>query len=159
MTEIKTRRNLIDKDELIADYKKEHKGPPGKALGLIKRAHVVDTSMGIAEFYKMRENFCSSTRCFECPARTYCGDMHAEAEHAEDFIQIINDWLENKEKRQSGGGKTYLEEFYEKYPDAERNADGTPYSVCRKAIVGRKQDKSCGYLQTCFDCWNEIIRQ
>lgn len=155
MSELKTQRRLIDKDGLIEDYKREHRGPPGRALELIKRAQEIDADMSVEDYLKIKDEFCSQHECYECAARSYCGNAHEEAIHAREFTAMISEWLIDREAEKRGSENTYLEEFYSHYPNAVRNADGTPYSVCRKAIIGK--DRRCEYGQTCRECWDMPI--
>lgn len=51
---------------------------------------------------------------------------------------------------------SYLQRFLQHYPNAVLNKDGTPYSVCRNAILGIWNERGCEFGKSCRECWNEI---
>lgn len=51
---------------------------------------------------------------------------------------------------------TYLQRFLQYYPNANLNGDGTPYSVCRNAIIGQWGKTGCNFGKSCKECWNEV---
>ena len=54
--------------------------------------------------------------------------------------------------------KTYAQDFFEKFPKAQSNSDGTPF-VCRKRIYGgiRSTLEDCDYTGACYRCWSEPL--
>ena len=155
MDKVQSETILIDKNRLIAEYKKHHKGPPGKALELIKMAPPVNTDITIEDFLIAKSQFCAERFCHECPAVNYCGNIHEEAAHAAEFARLISEWIKHRDNTsiELPSNTTYLNEFYKQFPNAQRNADGTPYSVCRKAVFG--ENARCQYGESCADCWNK----
>jgi hypothetical protein len=63
-------------------------------------------------------------------------------EDATKLIETIQKWSDEHPK------KTYAQDFFEKFPKARRNSDGTPF-VCRERIYGGE----CPVLK-CDECWN-----
>lgn len=52
--------------------------------------------------------------------------------------------------------KTYQQDFYEKFPNAEQELGGTP-RACRQRIYGQKdtcEDEDTHEVITCIACWN-----
>lgn len=58
-------------------------------------------------------------------------------------IETMQKWSDEQPK------KTYAQDFFEKFPKARSNSDGTPF-VCRERIYGGE----CPVLE-CDECWNK----
>lgn len=58
-------------------------------------------------------------------------------------IETVQKWSDEQPK------KTYAQDFFEKFPKARSNSDGTPF-VCREKIYGGE----CPVLE-CDECWNK----
>lgn len=58
-------------------------------------------------------------------------------------IETVQKWSDEQPK------KTYAQDFFEKFPKARSNSDGTPF-VCRERIYGGE----CPVLE-CDECWNK----
>ena len=73
------------------------------------------------------------------------------AEDVKTAIETVQKWSDEHPK------KTYVQDFFEKFPKAQSNSDGTPLLVCRKRIYGGLPTKSeeCDYTGACKKCWNE----
>jgi hypothetical protein len=74
-------------------------------------------------------------------------------EDATKLIETIQKWSDEHPK------KTYAQDFFEKFPKAQRNRDGTPF-VCRKRIYGGIHSatlEDCDYTRACYRCWNEPL--
>ncbi len=53
--------------------------------------------------------------------------------------------------------KTYKQDFFDKFPHAERNAPGTDIEfpvICRKRFYGY-----CECRGNCAECWNERMKE
>lgn len=54
--------------------------------------------------------------------------------------------------------KTYADDFFEKFPNAEKASDGKP-TTCRRKVYGHKYpDCDIGSNSICFKCWNEPLQ-
>lgn len=53
--------------------------------------------------------------------------------------------------------KTYAQDFFEKFPNAEEEDVGIP-SPCRGAIYGFREFSCCDKYVNCTDCWREIMK-
>ena len=72
------------------------------------------------------------------------------AEDAIKTVEILQKWSNEHPK------KTYAQDFFEKFPKAQSNSDGTPF-VCRKRIYSGIHStlEDCYYTGACYRCWNE----
>ena len=90
----------------------------------------------------------------QCPMFEVCGRPLAEvrAEEIITAVEILQKWSNEHPK------KTYAQDFFEKFPDAQSNSDGTPF-VCRKRIYGgiRSTLEDCDYTGACYRCWSEPL--
>ena len=91
-----------------------------------------------------------------CPMFGVCSITHSKlcAETIKTAIETVQKWSDEHPE------KTYAQDFFEKFPDAQSSSDGTPF-VCRKEIYGRARPKfeDCGYTGTCENCWNEPMEE
>ena len=93
----------------------------------------------------------------QCPLHGFCELAYSKI-YAEDAIKAVENlqkWSDEHPK------KTYAQDFFEKFPKAQSNSDGTPF-VCRKRIYGGEcqKDEECDdYTGTCENCWNEPMEE
>lgn len=89
-----------------------------------------------------------------CPMFGHCEDAPTkiDIEDATKLIEIMQKWSDEQPK------KTYAQDFFEKFPKAQSNSDGTPF-VCRKRIYGgiRSTLEDCDYTGACYRCWSEPL--
>ncbi len=104
--------------------------------------------------YDVREQFCQID-CANCPL-SYCNngkDLFCEPfekEYPEDAIAIVQKWSDEHPQ------KTYQDDFFEKFPDAQKDPDGTP-KCCRDNIYSKARSGcSNGGKDRCYKCWNEV---
>ena len=71
----------------------------------------------------------------------------------EGALQMIQE-AENKDKPK---GKTYLEDFREKFPDCVICSDGTPLCCRCEAYGGNCERKDDPTTKKCVHCWNEVM--
>lgn len=99
--------------------------------------------------------FCSERPCKECafnpgPGRCAAAVCMFDPERA---LQMIQE-AENKDKPK---GKTYLEDFREKFPSCVLCSDGTP-ALCRcEAYGGNCAVSDYPEDEECVHCWNEVM--
>ena len=90
----------------------------------------------------------------QCPLYALCRRTLAEvrAEEIITAVEILQKWSDEHPK------KTYAQDFFEKFPKAQSNSDGTPF-VCRKRIYGgiRSTLEDCDYTGACYRCWSEPL--
>lgn len=81
----------------------------------------------------------------QCPLLDFCGHPFTKicAKDAQKAIENLQKWSDGHPK------KTYAQDFFEKFPKARSNSDGTPF-VCRERIYGGE----CPVLE-CDECWNK----
>lgn len=91
----------------------------------------------------------------QCPMFDFCDYVPTKicAEDAIKAIESLQKWSDEHPK------KTYAQDFFEKFPKAQSNWDGTPF-VCRKRIYGGIHSttlENCDYTRACYRCWNEPL--
>ena len=90
----------------------------------------------------------------QCPMFEVCDRPLTEicVEDAIKAMKSLQKWSDEHPK------KTYAQDFFEKFPKAQRNWDGTPF-VCRKRIYGgiRSTLEDCDYTGACYRCWSEPL--
>lgn len=93
----------------------------------------------------------------QCPMFGFCEEALTKicVEDAIKLVEVIQKWSDENPK------KTYAQDFFEKFPKAQSNSDGTPLFVCRKRIYGGLQPKSeeCDYTGACKNCWNKPMEE
>lgn len=89
--------------------------------------------------------------CSDCPlnhgsngTNYYCHQF--ERLQPENAIEIIENWAKEHPP------KTYAQDFFERFPNAPKNIDGTPIA-CKKSIYGGR----C--ITKCPGCWNALMEE
>lgn len=113
--------------------------------------------MSAMEYFKTKNRMTKKCNisCKSCPLHIitdekeiYCVDL--ENFHSEKAIEIVYNW--GKEHPV----KTMMQDFFEKFPDAPKEDDGTP--MCCPYWCGYVQEDPCrNYLGNCSLCWNQPI--
>ena len=114
------------------------------------------------DFFSESNRLCNSrTACTadaankeQCPMFEICEDALTGlcAENVKTAMENVQKWSDEHPK------KTYAQDFFEKFPKAQSNSDGTPF-VCRKRIYGgiRSTLEDCDYTGACYRCWSEPL--
>lgn len=122
----------------------------------------MDCSKTINFLHELKRLCDSRDRCVanaankeRCPMFGVCEDALTRicAEDVKTAIETVQKWSNEHPK------KTYAQDFFEKFPKAQRNWDGTPF-VCRKRIYGGIHSatlEDCDYTRACYRCWNEPL--
>ena len=104
----------------------------------------------------IQKRFCSERKCPGCAFDT---DTNCAAAvvmfDPERALQMIQE-AENRDKRDKPKGKTYREDFFEKFPNADRTAAGLPMP-CRNKLYFAAAPCSANPRYNCDDCWNEVM--
>lgn len=106
--------------------------------------------MDAVKYLKERNRMCDTfdLLCSGCPLGNSvedCDDL--QRERPEKAVEMVEKWSkENPEK-------TILQDFLEKYPNAQLCDDGTP-NVCPKDLG---ISNMCVSLNDCHDCWNRPL--
>lgn len=83
-----------------------------------------------------------------CPLYVFCRQpLTIRAEEIITAVENLQKWSDEHPK------KTYVQDFFEKFPKAQSKSDGTPF-VCRKTIYGGE----CTGME-CDECWNEPMEE
>lgn len=84
----------------------------------------------------------------QCPLFAFCKhpSITRGAEYAKKLIENLQKWSDEHPK------KTYAQDFFEKFPNAQNYAGVNPV-VCRKKIYGGFKNGDCA--EPCYKCWNE----
>ena len=119
---------------------------------------------------KMIDFFAEAKRL--CDSRTACSANEKNKERCPLFVfckctittrsvEEITTAIENLQKwSDKCSKKTYAQDFFEKFPKAQPDSDGTPFA-CRKKLYGgvRPNDKRCDRREACKNCWNEPMEE
>ena len=122
----------------------------------------MDCSKTINFFSELKRLCDSRTECSadadnkeQCPLHGFCRQsLTVRAEEIITAVENLQKWSDEHPV------KTYAQDFFEKFPDAQSGLDGTPL-VCREEIYGRARPEfeDCGYTGTCKNCWNEPMEE
>lgn len=111
------------------------------------------------DFFAELKRLCNSrTRCTTDAAnKEQCPMLGCCIEDATKLVKIIQKWSDEHPK------KTYAQDFFEKFPKAQRKLDGIPFG-CRKRIYDGTNPTLedcdyCDYTGTCEECWNEPMEE
>ena len=114
--------------------------------------------MDALKFMKEYRRMCNYyPRCLECPRadEPNCNIEEISDEELENFVNAVEQWSKEHPLR------TRLQDFLEKYPDAELLPDGQPVICC--ARLGYRE--YCGKVfgrddfSQCQDCWNMPVEE
>lgn len=102
------------------------------------------------------KRMCKSYKnCHECPLNdTCCGDsVSALPDNAD---EIVDEWVSEHPV------KTYMQDFFEKFPNAGRNEKNIPMTrggiICRKSLY--VDTLPCIYgNEGCGKCWNQEVEK
>lgn len=83
--------------------------------------------------------------CNECPFVDYGCYIPELPDNAD---EIVDKWVKERPV------KTYVQDFFEKFPNARKNDSGIP-NVCVKHVYGSLDMKCCN---SCGDCWNQEMK-
>lgn len=105
--------------------------------------------MDAVKFIKERNRMCKfyNCNCDKCGAHGIC---YAQLTNIEKLVAIVEKWSAEHPQ------KTMLQDFLEKFPNAELRRSGTPY-CCPHDLGYKKRDK-CS-LDDCVYCWNRPVEE
>lgn len=110
--------------------------------------------MDALKFMKERRRMCDYySRCSECPRadEPNCNIEETSDEELENFVNTV------EQRSKDHPPRTRMQDFLEKYPDAEVLPDGQPVICC--ARLGYREYCGKGFsrddcFSQCRDCWN-----
>lgn len=73
-----------------------------------------------------------------------------ELKYPEEAVAIVQKWAEEHPV------KTLLQDFFEKFPKAKKDKDGTP-TICPEEVYGGK--RNCLGYKNCQECWNRPLEE
>lgn len=97
------------------------------------------------------------TACDECPFNIDNNKFNLTCDrfefyHSKRAIKIVEDWLKEHPER------TMMQDFFEKFPNAQKNDDGTP--LCCPSYCGYTKEDSCrDFSGDCFLCWSRPLEE
>ena len=92
----------------------------------------------------------------QCPLLAFCAQKRPVcAQDAEKAIEIVQKWSDEQPK------KTYAQDFFEKFPDAPKDeaVKGKCPWACRIGIYGGGCPKIEPEIDSCCECWNELMEE
>ena len=117
----------------------------------------------IKEFRRMCEQ--SDDECTDCPIAyedtvvgLCCSDF--QRVYPAETVKIVQKWSdEHPMTMPKSKPKTYMEDYFEKFPNAPKRGAGIP-AACRYFVYGIDFDtKKCLEPGRCVRCWNEPIKE
>lgn len=104
------------------------------------------------------KRMCDSYKeCSSCPLNDTCsGDsVSALPDNAD---EIVDKWVEEHPV------KTFLQDFFEKFPNAKTSEEGIPvtrgFNVCRKELYSDELPCVCiRYCGDCTKCWEQEMKE
>ena len=114
----------------------------------------MDCSKTINFFPELKRLCDSRTACTadaankeQCPLHGFCRQsLTIRAEEIITAVENLQKWSDEHPK------KTYAQDFFEKFPKAQSNSDGSPI-ICKEIIYGGFNNYIC--TESCYECWNE----
>ena len=106
---------------------------------------------------------CDGMKCKECPfsqerreAVGYSGGCDALTWYYPDLaVKLMDEWQAEKSKPK---GKTYLQDFMEKMPNARVTEEGGMPYICVKNVYGAEAGSANNCAEAhCEKCWNEAM--
>lgn len=110
--------------------------------------------MDAKDFLRIMHNECKRhNECHDCPFRGCVCRMENFVYYREDcFEDLMDKMIEVAEKLNHV--KTYADDFFEKFPNAQKEAGGEPRS-CRNFVYGTEYAYCKVSSECCHNCWNE----
>lgn len=113
--------------------------------------------MSAMEYFKTKDRMTKgcSIDCYECGFHANNNGKNApcrslEIAYPETAIEIVYNWGKDHPV------KTMMQDFFEKFPNAPKNDDGTPQ--CCPKNCGYTEEDYCGDLYgNCLMCWSRPI--
>lgn len=100
-------------------------------------------------FMKECKRMCDAQeKCERCPLDDCCSGNALWDESPRRAIEIVQKWSDEH------SSKTYAQDFFEKFPNAKKDANMYP-RICRQQIYGGECPDEVG----CFNCWNEPMEE
>ena len=106
----------------------------------------------MAQIKDLKRMCASHTDCLKC--ELYVNDCCRIFDLPDNIDEIVDEWAEKHPV------KTYAMDFFEKFPNAPKEDDGTPMP-CIVDIYGHL-DIDCSndhYEIDCVDCWNQEMKE
>lgn len=131
------------------------------AAEYVEKLKAVFGRAAVVSEYDKDQDCCYGMKCDDCPfgdeklrGIDFYGNCSALVwYHPEKAVKLIDEWLAEREKKT---GKTYLEDFREKFPNSAVNAGGRP-GFCRRRLYGSGDLSGCEPGIGCDVCWNTVM--
>lgn len=104
----------------------------------------------MAKIKDLKRMCASHDNCLKCELYIGCDRIYNLPDNID---EIVDKWVKEHP------AKTYMQDFFEKFPNAPKNDDGIP-TPCIKHIYANKQFKECleGKVD-CLECWNQEMEE
>ena len=90
------------------------------------------------------KRMCNTIECSKCDLLKWCEEDGRISELPDEADNIVDEWTKLHPV------KTYMEDFFEKFPNAQTFFDGTP-RICLQSLYDIKIED----CPLCTDCWNQ----
>lgn len=115
---------------------------------------MADLSKNTLLFAKERRRMCTTVHCADCELsvkKCTIGGVCVTEEEEKKILQVVQEWSDAHPLR------TYAKDFFEKFPDAEKDYDSCP-CTCRKLMYG-EESTNCERFNSCIECWNSPMEE
>lgn len=114
--------------------------------------------MDAVEFIKERRRMCLSYEdCIGCPCEHGKQPISCEIQSktAQQLVEIIEQWSQTHPQ------KTMIQDFFEKFPNAPKEEDGTPIDICPSYCGYTDEPNSLAvcekFNKNCLKCWSRPL--
>lgn len=116
----------------------------------------IDCSKTI-DFIKEKKRMCKNEICLTCPLSKSNNEknLHCRtfmAEYPEKIVEIMQKWSDEHPQ------KTYKDDFFEKFPNSEKEGNGYPVVACPCKIYPQLKLTCKDYIY-CSDCWDKMMEE
>lgn len=102
------------------------------------------------------KRMCKNTNCVNCPfggeGWQNCKIRSLFRRLPDNADELVDKWISKHP------AKTYAMDFFEKFPDAPKDSDGTP-RTCWKNVYGDGKYYSSDTCADCTACWNREMKE
>ena len=104
----------------------------------------------MAQIKDLKRMCAAHESCKECPLRCDCSSPNDFSDNAD---EIVDKWVKEHPV------KTYAMDFFEKFPNAPKDDNGTPIFCMRYIYADKKLRECLENNVNCSQCWNKEMEE
>lgn len=112
--------------------------------------------MDAVEFLKQRHRMCDMETCDSCPA-SFLDECDYDSKDIVELVEIVEQWSQDHPQ------KTMMQDFFEKFPNAPKEEDGTPIDICPSYCGYTDEPNSLAvcekFNKNCLKCWSRPLEE